>query len=204
MRGLLVLSAICFVGLGCGGDDSKKVDAAVGDTGGGGSDMMPDMPGGGGGLDCATYCSKVMTACVAPRAQYSTMQNCLDSCSTFPVGAAADQTGHTLGCRINHANLAATDPATHCVHAGPGGGGVCGATDCDGFCSIVVAKCATQWTMQMCTSTQNGCPSFTSAPPYSTTSTGDTLECRLYHATMAASNPAGHCSHTTANSTTCQ
>jgi len=162
-----------------------------------------DMGSGSGALDCNTYCTKIMSACTGANAQYSSMANCVDSCANFPVGAAADQSGNTLGCRINHADLAVSAPATHCVHAGPGGGGVCGMV-CDGFCSIVVAECPALWTTQTCTNQQNGCPSFSSTPPYKAPSAGDTLECRLYHATMAATDPTNHCSHTTANSTVCQ
>ena len=198
MRILTII--VVLAAIGCGGDD-KKVDAAVGgDTGN--IDMSIDT-GGGGGFDCATYCTKVMAACTGTRAQYSTMANCIDSCANFPMGMQADQTGNTLGCRINHADLAAGDPATHCIHAGPAGGGGCG-TLCAGFCSIVVAECPTQWNMTTCNSNQNGCPSFTAAPPYKAPSAGDTAECRLYHATMAASDPTNHCGHTTANSTVCQ
>jgi len=186
--------------LACGGDDNKKVDAGTGDSTVG--DVAGDTPGGG--FDCATYCSTIMSACTAARAQYASMQNCVDSCANFPVGTSTDQSGNTLGCRYNHAQLAVGDPATHCGHAGPAGGSTCGATACAGFCSIVVAECPGQWTMQSCNSNQNGCPSFTSQPPYAAPSTGDTLECRLYHATMAATDPTGHCGHTTANSTVCQ
>ena len=188
--------------LACGGDDNKKVDASTAndtlltDTG------TSDTPGGG--FDCATYCTTIMSACTAARAQYASMQNCVDSCANFPVGTNTDQTGNTLGCRYNHAQLAVGDPGTHCVHAGPSGVGACG-TACAGFCSIVLAECPTQWpTMQACNSNQTGCPSFSSQPPFAAPSAGDTLECRLYHATMAATDPTGHCGHTTANSTVCQ
>jgi len=200
MRILPILVVIALSG--CGGDD-KKVDAAVGsgDTGNIDTNTI-DTPAGS--FDCAGYCTKIMAACTGTLAQYSTMANCVDSCANFTMGAAADQMGNTLGCRFNHATLAMGDPGTHCVHAGPGGGSVCGATACAGFCSIVVAECPGQWTMQACNSAQNGCPSFNSVPPYKAPSAGDTLECRLYHATMAASDPANHCSHTIANSSVCQ
>lgn len=191
---------ICLVVMlvACGGDDNKKVDASMG-----GSDSSGTVDTPGGGVDCATYCTTIMSACTAARAQYASMQNCVDSCANFPAGTSTDQGGNTLGCRYNHAQLAVSDPATHCGHAGPSGAGTCGMT-CAGFCSIVVAECPTQWTMQTCTSNQDGCPSFTSTPPYAAGATGDTVECRLYHATMAATDPGGHCGHTTANSTICQ
>jgi len=164
------------------------------------------VPGNGGPgsatLDCATYCSDVMTNCTGSNAQYTAMANCMGACATFPMGTGSDTGGNTLGCRIYHANMAVADAATHCKHAGPGGAGGCG-MDCNGFCSIVVAECPTQWNNTTCTNAQNGCPSFTSVPPYKAPSTGNTLECRLYHATMAASDPVNHCSHTLKISTQC-
>ena len=200
MRNLSILVVIALAA--CGGDD-KKTDASVGGDTGGTIDTNGTSDTPAGGLDCNTYCTKIMGACTGANAQYSSMANCVDSCANFPVGAAADQMGNTLGCRINHATLAMTTPGTHCVHAGPGGAGTCG-MDCAGFCSIVVAECPTQWNMTTCNSNQTGCPSFTSTPPYKAPSAGDTLQCRLYHATMAASDPGGHCGHTIEASTVCQ
>src|SRR5262249_44955799 len=109
-------------------------------------------------------------------------------------GAAADTSGDTLGCRIYHAGNAAMDPATHCVHAGPSGGGHCG-TACEGFCSLVVAECPTQYpTAGDCMTTCAGHPA---DPPVSTAvTTGNSRSCRIYHAVAAASDPTTHCPHT--------
>jgi hypothetical protein len=199
-----LLAIIVVLACACGKDE-KKPDA--------GNNQQMDAPkqidapasdAPAGTPDCATYCTKVMAACTgAVNAQYANAANCMDSCANFTVGTSADQQGNTLGCRINHADLAVGDPATHCVHAGPGGGGACG-TPCLGFCSIVVAECPTQWNMGSCMNQTTGCPSFATTPPYKAPSTGNTLECRLYHATMAATGPATHCPHTLAVSTTCQ
>ena len=91
-------------------------------------------------LDCTSYCTTITGACTAANLQYSDMATCVASCAHFPVGTLADMGGDTLGCRLYHANAAKTDPGTHCVHAGPGGGGVCG-MPCMGFCDLVVAEC---------------------------------------------------------------
>jgi hypothetical protein len=152
--------------------------------------------GGGSGvtLDCNTYCTRTQTNCTAANAQYSGMDTCMASCTHFPVGTLADTGGNTLGCRIYHAGNAATDPVTHCIHAGPSGGGGCG-NPCDGFCSLVVAECSTQYpSASDCATT---CATFATTPPYSAAVTaGDDLSCRIYHATAASTDPTTHCPHT--------
>jgi hypothetical protein len=185
--------------LGCGGDDKPaQMDAPAQSA-----DAPVDSPGGSGtALNCQAYCTAIIARCSGAVAQYATMQNCVDSCSAFQVGTAGAMMGNTLACRVTHVDLAMANPTAHCEHAGPAGGTVCGATLCDGFCSIVTAKCATQFpTAQGCATI---CAGFNDAPPYSTASSGDTAQCRLYHATMAATAPATHCGHTVDNSPVCQ
>lgn len=136
-----------------------------------------------------------MTNCTGALAQYSAMANCMGVCATFPMGTAADQAGNTLGCRIYHAGNAATDPTTHCIHAGPTGGTVCG-MPCEGFCSVVDALCPTQYPMGTCPTL---CAGYDKTMPYSLTATGNTYACRAYHAQNAADSAADamvHCPHT--------
>ncbi|HUJ59898.1 MAG TPA: hypothetical protein VLX92_15445 [Kofleriaceae bacterium] len=154
--------------------------------------VAADSPGGG--QDCTTYCNIIQGACTGANGQYSSMDTCVASCSHFPMGTAADTSGDTLGCRIYHAMNAVTDPNTHCIHAGPSGGGVCG-MPCDGFCSLVVAECPTQYPSAATCATD--CAGYAPLPPYSAMVTsGDTLSCRIYHATAASTDPATHCPHT--------
>lgn len=140
--------------------------------------------------------------CTGGEAQYADMKSCVNSAATFAPGTAADMTGNTLGCRAYHATAAKDAPATHCVHAGPAGGGLtyCGDT-CEGFCDIAAATCKAEWPdkaacmtscMGLSSTIQNYNTSFTS---------GNTVECRLYHATVAATDAASattHCPHTKA------
>ena len=175
----LIFAAAC-------GSDTKTTDAA------------------GGGLSCSAYCTSILGACTGANAQYGGtdggMATCMASCAHFPTGMAADMTGNTLGCRTNHANLAKTDATTHCVHAGPSGGGACG-MPCEGFCSLVTAECPTQWTASSC---PTGCAAFAATPPYTAmVQSGNNLSCRIYHATAASTDPTTHCPHTTATSVTC-
>jgi hypothetical protein len=180
--------ALALLVLAACGSDSSSVDAAVKHDGSG---------SGSAALDCATYCTKIQANCTATNAQYSSSADCMASCSHFPVGAAADTSGNTLGCRIYHAGNAMADPTTHCIHAGPSGGGVCG-MPCEGFCSLVTAECPTQYpTANTCAT---DCAAYAATPPYSSNVTsGNNLSCRIYHATAASTDPTTHCPHTAMN-----
>jgi hypothetical protein len=160
--------------------------------------QVPPVPAG---LDCNTYCGNVMTNCTAANAQYGAMDQCVASCAHFPLGGLADTSGNTLGCRIYHANNAAMAPDVHCVHAGPSGGGHCG-MPCDGFCSLVVAECPMQYSSASnCATT---CAGLAAMPAYTANVTGgDSLSCRIYHATAASTDPATHCPHTAMVSPVC-
>jgi hypothetical protein len=161
--------------------------------------------------------------------QYNpTLMNCMQTCAKFPVGTATDAAGNTRGCRIWHVqNIELGQPAdTHCPHAGPGGAvlsaaapGVCGDA-CTSFCKLEVTICGTKdapnpnvtpggncggaaptdCLYQNEADCVTKCNLFTKTPLYSaTTTSGNTLACRLYHITNAAVSDAAavtHCQHT--------
>lgn len=203
----LVLSA-AFGLTGCpgGGGDTDSDGTTAGSTtanptttdGSGGSS------GGGAALDCNTYCDAITANCTAANAQYSSKESCMGACAAFPVGAAADTSGNTLGCRTYHSGAAAMDAATHCVHAGPGGAGACG-SNCEGFCAIAVATCPTEHPDEATCMTT--CMGFADTEPFDAGDVaGDTLACRLYHLSVAATDAASamtHCAHTAAMSAPC-
>ncbi len=179
----MCLLAIAITGLAaCGNDD----------------DGTPDE------LSCENYCTQIASSCTGGNQQYGSMTECMATCGHFPLGALADTTGNTLGCRTYHAGAAMTGADVHCRHAGPGGDGACGA-NCLGFCTLVLGSCtgamAPYADMNAC---MTACGGFDTNPPYSSMQTGgNTFACRLYHATMASANPGMHCSHTAATSQTC-
>ncbi len=200
----IVLLGVLFVPaslleLGCsdepmnGTGGSAGSSSSSGEAGAGGSGMMSVAE---------KYCTDIMANCTGAEAQYADMKSCVNSAMTFPPGTAADTKGDTLGCRAYHAVAAKDAPAMHCVHAGPAGGGsaFCGNT-CEGFCDIASATCKTEWPDKAaCLTTCMGLP--TAVQNYNTTlSGGNTTECRLYHATVAATDAASatmHCPHTKA------
>ncbi len=175
-------------------------------TGGTTSSAGGATSGGGGAVaqTCDAYCALITKNCTDMNAQYSSNDACVKSCAAFPPGMAADMAGNTLGCRIYHAGAAAADAGTHCVHAGPGGAGLCGA-NCDGFCTIAAKACtATNKQFADDTACQTACKGFKDMVKYnSTVTTGNSLACRLYHLTVATTDPGTHCPHIVANSPVC-
>jgi len=163
-------------------------------------------------LSCGDYCTTIQANCTGTNAQYPDVTHCMAACGSFAVGAFADIAGNTLGCRNYYAGVPAMqEPTTHCPQAGPGGDltnaaapGVCGDA-CTSFCTLEIKACGVtgdggangQYTSQAaCVTACAGFPNKNNL--YSPTSHGDSLACRLYHATNAAisGQAATHCPHT--------
>lgn len=205
-----LLLSVVFA-LGCGNDHKATIDAPGGGGGDGGTDGMT-ADGPMKALTCAYYCSTIATNCTAGNIQFASDANCMDTCMHFAPGALTDTGGDTLGCRIYHAEMAAADATVHCPHAGPTGGGVCGTNQpnyCAVFCPLETAICPNAWnaTGQMRCLGASGCSTIaTGTEPYNATATnqtGNTLFCRFWHLTAAATDPTTHCPHTALVSTTC-
>lgn len=175
---------------GAEGSGGGEQGGAGGGTGGGGG------VGVGGGtpaeLDCETYCATVMQNCTGDHAVYASNDICLGVCGKLPVGASTDTTGNTLGCRTYHAGAAEMDPATHCPHAGPGGAGFCG-ENCESYCTLVLATCADEFASE--DECLDACAKYPTQEPFDVyDTTGDTIQCRLYHVSVATTD-ASHCAH---------
>ncbi len=188
---LAEFSIAIVVTAGCSSSSSGKM--STGDAGPSGSTA------------CVEYCDAIMANCTSTTGasgnpvgnqQYTDKQNCLNSCKAMPVGTSADSSGNTLGCRTTHANLAKTDPVTHCPHAGPGGAGVCG-TDCDGFCQIAMMYCTSANSAAVYTSLDDcktKCSAFPDTVKFNiAVQDGNSVACLLYHVQEASSVPPDHC-----------
>jgi hypothetical protein len=130
------------------------------------------------------------------------MAECNKICPFLELGTDdAATSGATIGCRHYHAGAAAStgDYVTHCVHAGVSGGqGNCG-TQCDALCQISTKGCngtnAVYTDFADCNKTCGF--AFNSSGKYPTDTGVATLQCRLYHATVAVSTQdLSHCLHT--------
>jgi hypothetical protein len=192
----LCLSLLCTLSLACG-DGSN--DETSGSSSGGATSDPPT--GGPTALDCNSYCATITTHCTAQNAQYASVEQCRSSCGAFPLGDAADQDGNTLGCRVYHADAAASAADTHCTHAGPGGNNLCG-SNCEGFCALAAFACpGTFADGEACMS---ACAGYPDSEPFDAADVaGDTLACRLYHLTVASEAPDAHCPHILPESPPC-
>lgn len=195
MRTFLVLTVL----VGCSGDDAAP-DAKL--------DAAPT-------LDCRSYCTQIQTNCTEGNAQYPDEAHCMAACASFTVGnsTVSDMLGHTLGCRVYHAGVPSrNDPVTHCAHAGPGGDhlmasppAACSGGDvCTTFCTLDFKACGSLdaplpgnptdstgnrlFQYRDMTDCLTVCAGFDKTHPYRTTSAGNSLACRLLHATRAAIN----------------
>jgi hypothetical protein len=157
---------------------------------------------------CSKYCSTLKEACPGDRAVYEDDETCLKVCGLFKAGNAAKPTGNTLACRSHQADVALSlssdlsENETNCAAAGPGGGDQCTAhpmaPNCDGYCTVYMDACASvskKWgftSFDECTEQCVGIPGgagFTAAEGHE----GDTLACRLYHASLAKLDPDPNC-----------
>jgi hypothetical protein len=188
--------------------DAAASDAAASDAAA--SDAASDASSADSGtaLTCSAYCTSIMANCTAANAQYPSMASCVNACAGYPVGAEADTSGNTLGCRTYHAGAASGNAGLHCPHAGPTGDGTCG-TLCEGFCAIQATACTgalKQFTSASDCATK--CAAFSAgAGKYNTSFTGgNTNYCRVYHLSVAASSAGSatdHCGHIAPTSIPC-
>lgn len=153
-------------------------------------------PGGGDGPSCADYCEDVTNACTGADAQYASHAACMEYCEDtggFAAGSLDDSDTNTIGCRVFHAGAAADAPATHCLHAGPTGGGVCG-TWCTNYCDLAMAHCTGANALYAShAACESACAAFATTGAQGDAD-GDTVQCRLFHLGAAAGD-ATHCAH---------
>jgi hypothetical protein len=144
------------------------------------------------GTVCDDYCTAQETNCVG--ANVITFDaDCETDCAAFTLGEDGDTGADTAYCRLYHAGApAATDPALHCPHASPSGGGVC--TVCAEYCALVAENCVGDNAITFDADCETDCAAYTLGEDGDTGA--DTAHCRLYHAgAPAATDPALHCPH---------
>ena len=189
---LVVLGCAALAG-GCGDDSSSS-----------GNDMSMaadlSMPSGGGPT-CADYCAKIAMNCTSGdggggNAQYASTSACQTYCTTaagWMAGTTGATSGNTIACRLYHATAAAADPVFHCPHAGPTGGNLCG-TWCENYCQMMAKNCTGTNAVYDATTCMTKCTGIPTGGKAGDTS-GNTVQCRIYHLSLAATDPVLHCPH---------
>jgi hypothetical protein len=169
-----------------------------------------------------------------PFGEYETLQTCVAMCKSIgwdPGNGALASKDDTLGCRFFFAQQAANDPAKNCRLAGLLGGGQCGTSACDDFCTADLAYCNSPAINPRAYRTQSACTADClphdggaldagdggntgygypyvneDAGELFNIETGNTLNCRLWHLNAAYQSGGGtfHCPHTELMSSRCK
>jgi hypothetical protein len=152
---------------------------------------------------CASYCQTVLTACVDDFAVYSNDRTCEGFCAVLPEGTD-DQNANTVRCRLKQAMLASDTGEVdfHCPLAGPGGDDTCG-SNCEGYCTVLAATCPEELTDTFgdLAGCLEQCPSIPDLGTYNLSqTTGNSIQCRLWHLSAATIDPGSHCSHASGGS----
>jgi hypothetical protein len=160
--------------------------------------------GGGGNAElCNEYCGAVFEGCLDPDDVYLNNDSCLNTCALLPAGSANSVAGNNIHCRLDKARKAKEtgDVVKFCPASGPAGSGLCG-TDCETYCGIINEVCPGSFPgifasesdcLEDCESTIPSLPPFRAPTPDE-----DSIQCRLYHMTLALESEevrAQHCPH---------
>jgi len=156
----------------------------------------------GGDPSCDTLCAAVTASCTGGNKQYADEAACLAFCNDvagWPIGTAEDINVNTVGCRLVAAEIAGSgDAAVQCPIAGPSGGDGCG-TYCDNYCDLTAATCTGDNALYASRDDCMAACDLFSQDGEPGESSGDTVQCRIYHAGIAGSGetpaPATHCPH---------
>lgn len=162
--------------------------------------MTTDSGTDAGPTACATYCTGIQTTCTGANVQYADEASCLAACSTnnkWPDGTAGAVSGNSFACRSYHLGAAASDANTHCIHAGPTGGGACGSL-CENYCQLAMSNCTGANEIYTDNAAcMTACEGLTTLGDVGDTA-GNTVQCRIYHLGVAGSSSANattHCPH---------
>jgi hypothetical protein len=157
--------------------------------------------------DCNEFCRLEMAVCPGDLATYESLAQCLAVCAALPPGTNGDQDQNTIGCRQYHCyNALTAGAAAHCPHTGPGGDGHCGVDqppddtgNCHAYCTLLQGACGTDFAAKFGTqpACQKDCSSrlallganANSGYKVSTAQSGNTVACRLLHASRALTDP---------------
>jgi len=151
---------------------------------------------GGPSAQCQEYCDSVLKNCVGQYAVYTGKETCLGVCSQLPPGDRLEPgRDNSVACRKRQADQAVTEPQFFCPLAGPGGGGTCG-SNCEGLCTLLRASCPNN--LQAVPNCEQACAPLRDVKRFDVEADheGDTVQCRLQHASTATINPMEHCPHT--------
>jgi hypothetical protein len=147
---------------------------------------------------CQQYCDKVLENCLDEHAVYPERDTCLGVCAILPAGQQGAETGNSIHCRLTNADLARLEPELHCARAGPGGNSVCG-ENCEAYCLLFEAACQSDFSSRFNGQSECLADCRNTVPDLggydASIREGDSVQCRLYHVSVATLAPSEHCGH---------
>jgi len=162
---------------------------------------------------CLAYCKKARDACDG--ILYRTDEACLATCALMPLDGLDKD---SVACRVHQLDNALQtdeDLGLYCANAGPGGNGACG-SNCENYCRLFKDACASDFEKYAAVAEDGDdgtavcvskCLGLVDTHLFDSRDSGnylgDTLQCRIVHATSATLDPAGHCGHAEIKSTKC-
>jgi hypothetical protein len=152
------------------------------------------LSGGSGTVDCAGYCALVTPGCGnGTPAMYSGSAACLADCATFSTsGIDGFGSGNTLQCRVFHAQ-AAVGNAGACSRLASTLAGFC-VDGCGYYCALMERHCPQQRPATGCSTECAGYPN----AGHDGDAQGNTLQCRVHFAELAAPDNAAFCANASA------
>jgi len=151
--------------------------------------------------DCKKFCHLEITECTGfGHPMYESEAQCLAVCGALEPGQIGDQSENTVGCRMYHSYNSLLDPANHCTHTSPGGDGHCvdgkdpDAGNCQSYCRLLENACKADFDSNFADQPAclDECMKLDGAAAnsgYSTSASGDNVQCRLLHVSRALSSP---------------
>jgi hypothetical protein len=166
---------------------------------------------------CLDYCTRIMAPALCGPAQatdaspnapptqphqaYTDIKTCFGICALLPAGDESEPNGmNSVACRNHQLDIQESGGEETCASSGPGGNAVCG-TNCESYCQLYKAACqavqpnpSTELEQHTCVLKCQGLKD-TETFDTDANSSGDTLQCRLYHTSAASVDPITHCWH---------
>jgi hypothetical protein len=191
--------AISLVLIGCGGGDDGDGGGSPDAASPGAPDAgpSPGTPDGGPGVSqCESYCSAIMANCSDVTA-YADVAQCMASCDKLLPQDGSEQDENSVQCRNRYAIEAATssDKEAACAAAELHGNDTCGSW-CEVYCDLMELNCSDQPSNYASpTACLDACAGFAASGDPALDS-GDTVQCRIYHAGLPAlRNPTDACGY---------
>jgi len=163
---------------------------------------------------CTQYCELAAANCTTDNAIDFGTDDCETACASMTQGSletgeddavSGPSAGNSVACRIYHLTVAADDPATHCPHGNlAGGSDIAGfpcsdptpnpPASCTEYCTLATTNCTGDDAIDFGTDgCEAACATMTEGEAGATS--GDSVQCRIYHLGVAGDDPAGHCAH---------